>query len=134
MDKVEDVLSKLQDVNSGAIMASLKQRDVLMYQPDEGSMTLHQLQGDHGDVPRLVQQRRAADVQAAAGGADDVNHERTGAAQTLPIQLVPRVIPVTQGGDNVEAIKSSNIKQGKCLRRRKVGATLVLAQSLTCLA
>ena len=127
MDKVGDVLFKLQDVKSGAIMASLKHGDVLTFQPDEGNSTLRQLQGDHGDVPRQVQQCRAADVQAAAGGADDVNHGRTDAAQTLPVRQAPLVIPVTQGGDQVETIKKlPHIKQGKRLRREQLVPPLVL--------
>ena len=91
-----------------------------MHQPDKGSSTLRQLQGDQGDVPNQVQQQRAADIQAAEYG-DDVNHDRNGVVETLPARPVSLVIPVKQGEDHVEKIVSlPYIKQGKRLRRRVV--------------
>ena len=121
MDKIGDVLFKLQDVQSGAILASLKHGDVFTYQPDERSSTLCQLQGDHDDVPGQIQQHRAADIQADAESGDVANRNGSGVAETSPTRPSPPVTPVKQRADQAEtSVTLPHIKQGKHLQGRTV--------------
>ncbi len=71
VDKIGDVLFKLQDVQTNAIMTSLKHGDVLSFQPAEESSTLRQLQRDHGNVADEVVNRRLQDAADQEEVADE---------------------------------------------------------------
>ncbi len=58
VDSVGNLLFKLQDVQTGALLASLKHGDALTFQPDEEESTLRRLQRDHPDIPTMVRSKR----------------------------------------------------------------------------
>ncbi len=58
VDSVGNLLFKLQDVQTGALLASLKHGDALTFQPDEEESTLRRLQRDQPDIPTMVRNRQ----------------------------------------------------------------------------
>ncbi len=72
VDKLGDVLLKLQDVQFNAILTSWKHGDVLSYQPAEESSNLRQLQRDHEHVAEEAMNRRLQDAVDQGEGDDEL--------------------------------------------------------------
>ncbi len=88
VDSVGNLLFKLQDVQTGALLASLKHGDALTFQPDEEESTLRRLQRDHPDIPTMVRNRRETMHRVQKGQAAAQAHQSKGTVQGTNKQII----------------------------------------------
>ena len=124
MDVVGRVLFKLQDVQTGATLASLKHGDALTHCPSEVDSDLRVLQERHGDPPNAQGQGQGGD-----GGREngrDFQRPDPRVETGLPAQArgSDHSVSVKQGTDHVQEIRMlpHMQKTRKIANKRKVGA------------
>ncbi len=105
MDVVGRVLFKLQDVQTGATLASLKHGDALTHCPTEADSELRVLQERHGDPPN------AQDQGQGGGGGQDIGRDsqrpdiRDETDPGVRVLTQNQAVSVTQGTDQVQEIR-----------------------------
>ncbi len=105
MEVVGWVLFKLQDVQTGAILASLKHGDALTHCPSEDDSDLRVLQECHGDPPDAQGQGQGGD------GGEDVGRptQRPDPRTEMEAAGVPVTqaysVSITQGTEDVQEIR-----------------------------
>ncbi len=105
MDVVGRVLFKLQDVQTGATLASLKHGDALTHCPSEVDSDLRVLQERHGDPPNAQGQGQGGDGGREIGR--DFQRPDPGDETGLPAQARghDHSVSVKQGTDHVQEIR-----------------------------
>ena len=104
MEAVGRVLFKSQDVQTGAILASLKHGDALTHCPSEDDSDLRVLQERHGDPPDAQGQGQGGD------GGEDVGQQaqrpdpRTKTEAAADLATHGYSVSVTQDTDDVQEI------------------------------
>ncbi len=104
MDVVGRVLFKLQDVQTGATLASLKHGDALTHCPSEADSDLRVLQERHGDPPNAQGQGQGGDGGQGNGRDSQRPDSRDEMDPPVRAQIHDHSVSVTQGMDQVQEI------------------------------